>query len=375
MIYFDNAATTYPKPEVVYKTLDEANRTLAFNAGRGNYNEANNAFKLIESTRMFLCEKANAKYLTFTPSATHSLNQIIAGINFEKEDIVYCSPYDHNAVVRTLNAYAIKIGFKLKTIPLNKDCSIDLEKFEFDCIIEKPKAIFCSHVSNVTGYVHPIDEIGSISAKVQSIFVVDGAQAFGLIPVNITNMNIDYYVFAGHKTLYGPFGIAGYFYNSSNLKLSVFGGTGSDSLNLNMPEKGSSRFEPSSPNIVAIAGLFESSKWAFDTNVYDHETYLVNYAIDKLKNIDGIIIYNNSNMPNVGIISLNLEGYNSEDLAEILSKDYGICTRGGYHCCPFIHDILNTKQYLGTVRVSFNYFNDTEEIDKLVEALEDISLN
>lgn len=373
MIYFDNAATTYPKPEVVYKTLDNANRNLAFNAGRGNYLEANNAYKTIEKTREFLCEKANAKYLSFTPSATHSLNQIISGINFEKDDVVYCSPYDHNAVVRTLYAHSQKIGFKLKVMPLNKDNSINLEKLEFDCIIDKPKAIFCSHVSNVTGYIHPIKEIGMISEKVQSTFIVDGAQAFGLVPVDIKMMRIDYYVFAGHKTLYGPFGIAGYFYNKADLNPSFFGGTGSDSLNLNMPEKGNSRFEPSSPNIVAIAGLLEAAQWTFNTDIYDHELELMNYAYNRLKDIEGIIIYNNIDLPNVGIISLNIEGYSSEDLAEILSKDFEICTRGGYHCCPYIHDILGTKQYLGTVRVSFNYFNKIEEIDSLVDALEEVN--
>lgn len=368
MIYLDNAATTYPKPEKVYQALDAANRNLAFNAGRGHYEPANIAFNIIEKTRKFLCEKACANHLSFTPSATHALNQIIAGIEFNETDIVYCSPYDHNAIARTLYAYSKKIGFVVKLIPVNKDNSIDLKKLEFNCIKDKPKAIFCTHVSNVTGYILPIKEIGEIAYHNSSLFVVDGAQAFGLIPVNLKEMHVDYYVFAGHKTLYGPFGIAGYFTNRNDLNLSFFGGTGSDSLNLDMPSLGALRYEPSSPNVVAIAGLYESAKWVFENDIYSHEKKLLKYAVTQLEQIDGITIYS-SNSNSTGILSFNLEGYKSEELSNILFTDFDICTRGGYHCCPFIHDLIDTKQFLGTVRVSFGYFTISKEIDHLVNAL------
>lgn len=374
MIYFDNAATTYPKPEVVYKALDEAQRNLAFNAGRGHYDGANNAHDIIEKTRTFLCEKVNCKNLIFTPSATHALNQIIAGIDFMENDVVYCSPYDHNAIARTLHAYSKKYNFTLKLIPLKEDKTVDIEKLKFECMRDRPKAIFCTHVSNVSGYVLPVEKIVKIAKQNDSLFIVDGAQAFGLIDVDLKKDDIDYYVFAGHKTLYGPFGIAGYFTNNNKLNLSFYGGTGSDSLNLEMPEEGSLRFEPSSPNIVAISGLYEAAKWTFSHDALSHERELYKYAVDKLKEIDGIVLYDLDDISLcTGIISFNLEGYNSEELSEILSNDYDICVRGGYHCCPFIHDILGTKDYLGTVRISFNYFNKKAGIDKLNIALEELS--
>lgn len=372
MIYLDNAATTFPKPENVYHALDNANRNNAFNAGRGHYSGANNAFSVIEETRNLLVKKANAKTLIFTPSATHALNQIIAGIDFLEGDVVYYSPYDHNAIARTLHAYSSDVGFTLKQIPLKKDCSVDLEKLKFDIIRDKPKALFCTHVSNVTGYILPVQEIGEILNSTDTLFVVDGAQAFGLVPVNCKDMNIDYYVFAGHKTLYGPFGIAGYFTNRNDLKLSFYGGTGTNSLNLEMPSEGTIRFEPSSPNIVAISGLLEAAKWVFDVDVLNHEIELSKYALKKLSEFDEVTIYNNQNIQNVGIISFNVEGYSSEDLSDILAKDFDICTRGGYHCCPFIHDILDTKKYLGTVRVSLSYFNSKEHVDALIDAIEEI---
>lgn len=374
MIYFDNAATTFPKPESVYRKLDEANRNMAFNAGRGHYEQANSAFSIIENTRAYLCEKANAKYLVFTPSATHALNHIVYGLNLSSSDIVYCSPYDHNAICRTLHAFSKNIGFTLKLMPLKSDLSIDLEKFKFDIIKDKPKAVFCTHVSNVTGYILPVYKIGEILKCFDTQFIVDGAQAFGLVPVNCITMNVDYYVFAGHKTVYGPFGVAGYFTNNINLKINFYGGTGTDSLNLDMPKEGTIRFEPSSPNVVAIAGLLEATKWTFSKDILSYEIDIYKYAFNKMKEIDDVIIYNNDNLQNVGIISFNIKGYNSEDLSKTLYKEFNICTRGGYHCCPYIHDYLDSKKMLGTVRISFSYFTTKEEIDVLCEVLEELSL-
>ncbi len=374
MIYLDNAATTYPKPEVVYKTLDKAQREYAFNAGRGHYPSADQAEKIITKTRTYLCNICNADKLIFTNSATQALNQIIAGLNFQANDIVYCSPYDHNAIVRTLYAYSKKIGFTLKVIPLKEDLTIDIEKLDFQFMKDKPRAVFCTHVSNVTGYILPIESIGMICDKYDSTYIVDGAQAFGLLDFDFKKCNIDYYVFAGHKTLYGPFGIAGYFCKILQLELTVFGGTGTDSLNLNMPQEGFIRYEPSSPNVVAIAGLLEAAKWVKETNVLDYEKELQLYALNKLNDIDDLIVYSFKDISqSVGIISINLESYDSNDLSKILSEDFDICVRGGYHCCPFLYEYLDIKRFNGTVRISLSYFNTKEDIDKLVAALEELS--
>lgn len=373
MIYFDNAATTYPKPEEVYKALDFAQRNLSYNAGRGHYLNANRSHDLIEETRKKLCKYAHADNLVFTPSATYALNQIIAGLEFNRNDIVYCSPYDHNAIARTLYAYSKKYEFILKTIPLCEDYTIDTKKFEFLCMKDKPKAIFCTHVSNVTGLILPIHDLGVIAQKINSTFIVDGAQAFGLVDINFDAEPLDYYVFAGHKTLYGPFGVGGYFYKVNNLKLSIFGGTGSDSLNLEMPYKGNQRFEPSSMNVAAINGINAAIDWVTKNDVLSHECALRNYAIKKLSEIDGIVLYDTVG-DNVGILSFNLNGFESENLAQILADDFNICVRGGYHCAPFIHEYLNTKDFLGTVRISFSFFNSLNEIDCLINALDEISL-
>lgn len=375
MIYFDNAATTYPKPECMYEAMDYAQRNLAFNAGRGSYRKSKEAHDAIEECRRFLCEKANAKSLIFTPSATHSLNMVTAGLSFDKDDIIYCSPYDHNAIVRTLYENARKYSFTIKQIPLNDDLSIDIDSFKIACMKDKPKAIYCTHVSNVTGYILPIDKIGEIASKFNSLFIVDGAQAFGLVPVDLQDNSIDYYIFAGHKTLYGPFGIAGILCKDENIKLegSFYGGTGSDSLNVYMPVKGIIKYEPSSPNVVSIYSLYQSARWAFSNNLLQYEIDLAHYFIKKLSNINDVEVYTNLSDNFIGIVSFNIKGMYSNDVAKIL-EDYEIMVRSDYHCSPFIHDVLKSKKYLGTVRVSFSYFNKRSEIDLLIDAIEEIIL-
>ena len=374
MIYLDNAATTFPKPEDLYTSLDYAQRTLAFNAGRGSYKESKQCHDFIEECRSFLCGKSNANSLIFTSSATHSLNLVISGLSLKEGDTVYCTPYDHNAIIRTLYEKQRLFDFNIKTMPLNEDLSINIDKLRIMMLQDKPKAIFASHVSNVTGYILPINEIGKIVKENNSIFVVDGAQAFGLVPVDIKKDNIDYYIFAGHKTLYGPFGIAGVLCNSVeiNLNTSFYGGTGSDSLNVYMPESGSLRFEPSSPNIVATYGLLKSSMWTFNQNAINYERELVDYAIYQLSQIDDIVLYSPPSNSYVSIISFNIKGFSSQDIAKILDDDFDIKVRSDYHCCPFIHKYLDSERYLGTIRVSFGLFNTKDDVDKLVEALEDI---
>ncbi|MFQ6860997.1 MAG: aminotransferase class V-fold PLP-dependent enzyme [Beduini sp.] len=374
MIYLDNAATTFPKPEVLYEANDYAQRNLAFNAGRGSYKQSKISHQYIEECRSILCEKANAKNLLFSASATSCLNMVVAGLNLEENDIVYHSPYDHNAIVRTLYEKSKIEHFTIKKMSLNEDLSIDLKKLSIDIIRDKPKAIFCTHVSNVTGYILPVGEIGKLTEQIDTKFIVDGAQAFGLINLNLQLSNIDYYVFAGHKTLYGPFGIAGILCKDKQIDLDCvfYGGTGSDSLNVYMPQEGTSRFEPSSPNIVAIYSLLKSSQWIFEQNSLEHEKFLVDYLIKKLSLIDDLIIYIPPN-DYTGILSINIKGYKSNEVAKILEDDYSILVRSDYHCSPFIHDHLKTKEFLGTVRISFGAFSTKEDCDVLVDALEEIA--
>ena len=252
MIYLDNAATTYPKPEKVYEVMDDWNRNKAVNAGRGDYKKAREASELIAQTKDLLRNLIHAEKnadVIFSPSATIAANQIINGMRWESISTVYVSPYEHNAVARTLHFNSQKFGFTIKQLPIDiNTLEIDIEKMKYEFSKNKPDAVFCTHISNVTGYVLPVEEIFEISKQYNCINILDTAQSLGLLDINVNQIKADVLIFAGHKTLYGPLGIGG-FINLSKIKLNEFitGGTGSDSLNLDMPL--SSKFEAGSCKI------------------------------------------------------------------------------------------------------------------------------
>lgn len=369
----DNAATSFPKPEEVYEAMDKANRELSVNAGRGSYKLAKKANGLIEETRDLLKKLVRAEAnsdIIFCPSITIALNQIIRGINWNKGDIVYVSPYEHNAVARTLNDISY---IKLVELPIDEETlEIDISKTKYMFAKEKPKALFCTHISNVTGYILPVVELFDIAKQYNAITVLDTAQSLGVIEVDLRKIKIDFLAFAGHKSLCGPFGIGG-FINVTNYPLEIVltGGTGSDSLNLGMPAEGSSKYEPSSFNIVAFAGLNAAIKCLKINEHYSQELELTRYAVEKMKALKKVKCF----VPrdhHIGIVSFVIEGYKSDEIGMILDEDYDIAVRTGYHCAPFIHKYLKDSKYLGTVRVGFGRFTTKEEIDYLVNAIKEL---
>lgn len=378
-IYLDNAATTYPKPEAVYAAMDEANRNYAVNAGRGAYRKAQYASGVIEKTKNLLRELVGAdnnRSVVFSPSITVALNQIINGLMLRENSYIYYSPYEHNAVARSLYYLAKQKRIQLRELPMDDITGeIEIEKLSYIFSKENPAAVFCTHVSNVTGYILPVDEIFRESKKYGSINVLDTAQSLGLVKCDVRiSKNIDIIAFAGHKNLYGPFGIGG-FINLSNVALTeyIVGGTGSDSLNLDMPKGNEAKYEAASSNIVAIAGLKASLEQLNVDELYKHEKLLTSYLVEKLSELSNVRLFVPCNKEHhIGIVSFIVEGYKSEDVGMILDEDFGIAVRTGYHCAPFIHSHLNDEKYLGTVRVGISQFTKEEELDKLIDALAEL---
>ncbi len=371
MIYLDNAATTYPKPECVYEALDDANRNLAFNSGRGSYDEAKKVSDIIQNTRAKVASFINleSESVSFESSATEALNIIINGLVLKEGDNVYVSPFEHNAVIRPLYNLKEKERINIRLLPFDEvTWEIDEEKMCDMFSVYKPKACILSHISNVTGYILPVGIIFEQSVKYNCINILDCAQSYGII--NPSTKYVDFIVFAGHKSLYASFGIAG-FINVGNIRLNISksGGTGSDSLNVKMPENGFERYESGSMNSVAIAGLNTSIDWLLTHSVYENEKKLTDYLIKRLLCLDKIHVYVPTTNSVFGIVSINVEGYTAEDVGNILYNEYGICVRTGYHCCPGIHDFIKSKEYYGTVRISIGAFTTTEEIDQLCDAL------
>ena len=377
MIYLDNAATTFPKPESVYAAMDKINRKGAVNAGRGSYKLAQEASKIISETKTKLRKLVHVDTsvaVVLSPSITIAINQIVNGLNLRRKAVVYVSPYEHNAVARSLYELSKRKELVIKEIPLDNKLQIDIEKMKYEFSKDKPEAVFCTHVSNVTGYILPIEEIFKEAKKHGSINILDSAQSLGLVDVRADLMDADIIAFAGHKTLYGPFGVGG-FINISGVPLDTFvvGGTGSDSLNLEMPLGNEARYESSSPNIVAIAGLNAALDILEQKTHFEYEKDITSNLIKKLSLIKEVKMYIPSNPErHIGIVSIIVEGFNSEDIGTILDEDFGIAVRTGYHCAPYIHKYLKDIESLGTIRIGIGQFTTKDEIDSLIKAIKEI---
>lgn len=386
-IYLDNAATTFPKPECVYRAVDEAGRCYGVNAGRGSYALARKACGIIEETREMIKRLAGADdvaEVVLTASATLACNQIFGGFDWRKEDVVYVSPYEHNAVMRVLHAYREKHGFLMEELAVKEGAGeLDLEKVDYQFARKNPTVVAMCHVSNVTGYILPVKQVAQAAAKYGATVVVDGAQAFGAVPFRLKNMPVDFYIFAGHKALYGPFGTGGFLWSGRvPLKPVLFGGTGSDSLNLSMREDVSG-LEPGSPDIVALAGLHASLCELLEDSdggkgsvkqIFERERALASDLMQTLSGVRGVTLYPAGECTaQAGIVSFNIDGYQAPDTGMILDADYGIAVRAGYQCAPLIHSHLGTAAYHGVVRAGIGRFTTGEEIALLVRAVREIA--
>lgn len=256
--------------------------------------------------------------------------------------------------------------------------SIDLEKTRYLFGKDKPEKVFMNHVSNVTGYILPIEDLTILAKEYGATVVVDGSQSLGLVPVDLRNVDIDYLVFAGHKTLYGPLGIGGFFIKNG-LKLNVYiaGGTGTDSLNLKMPETRPARYEPASENIVAIAGLNEALKEFEEKTAVEQflvkEQKLAEVLTKELSEIDGVLVHSPAQGHGTGIVAFNIKGFKAADVGMLLDEDYDIAVRTGYHCAPLIHKYLRDEEKSGVVRASVGRYTTEEEVEELVQAVREIA--
>lgn len=381
MIYFDNAATTFPKPECVYTAVDECQRCFAVNAGRGTYKIARQASEVIQSTRVTLAKLvniSNENNVILSPSATVAMNIVLNGLEYNENTTVYITPFEHNAVARPLKRLADIYGFSVEMIPFDsKTQGLDTDAMRNKFIVKHPDIVIVNHISNVTGNILPVDEIFNASGEYGAVNILDASQSLGLVPVDLLSKKTDFLVFAGHKNLYGSFGTGGFIYNS-NVKLKTFltGGTGSDSLNLDMPEQMPALYEPASHDIVAISALKASLSWINDigiNNIYTHKKELTDYAVQKLSELSSVTLYLPENRDNhIAIISLTHSDYRPEELADILDNDFDIAVRSGYHCAPHVHKLIGTDSKGGTVRISIGYFNTKNDIESLVSALKEL---
>ena len=380
MHYFDNAATTYPKPEQVYAFMDSFYRSNGVNVGRGQFSIAADTSLLVIETRtllqqLFKCDKTYD--VIFTPSATIALNIIIQGLDFKDGQVIYITPFEHNAVLRTLNFIKKKVNLNIRILDVDKtNLNYDLQKIKYDFQKFSPDYIIMSHASNAFGTISPIKEICELATKYKATTIVDMAQTAGLIDTNLIESKVDFAVFAGHKTLYAPFGIAGFITDKAyKLKPLVYGGTGINSISEEMPDEGVEKFEAGSMNVLSIAGLNASLKWINEIGIdklIEKEKETMNKLLELLSHYPNITVFR-SKTDSLGIVSCVFDGYSSDSIGKILNE-FNIAVRTGLHCSPQAHDFIGTSPG-GTVRFSISYFTKDEDLLALQKALDYINQN
>lgn len=382
MHYFDNAATTYPKPEEVYAFMDEFYRNYGVNVGRGQFKEASIANQMVEETKQLLLKLFHcgigSKQVLFTSSATEAINLVLRGLPLEKDDVIYTTYFEHNAVLRTLHYLESKIGIQVKYLkPDSKTMCYDYVSIKKEFETFKPKVIIVNHASNAFGIVAPIKDLFSLAKEFDAVTICDMAQTAGLIDTDLTNTRCDFAVFAGHKTLYGPFGIAGVIApKSCDLDPLLYGGTGTESANPSMPMDQPIRFEAGSPNVLAISGLNASLKWIKNTGIHtirEKETECRNRLVNLLSNYNNIKVFDYQNCETVGVVSCIFDNYSSDSIGQVLSE-FDIAVRTGLHCAPKAHEFLGTAP-AGTVRFSVCFFSSDDSFNALEKTLNYISLN
>lgn len=375
MIYLDNAATSFPKPESVYDEILKCMKTYAANPGRSSHDMAIKAESKIMDARKEISILFNIKNplnIVFTSNATESLNIAIKGLEEKKAHFI-STHIEHNSVLRPLNAIR-ENGAEVTLLKVNKEGYLDIQDIKKN-IKKNTKAIIINHASNVLGTLQNIKEIGKMARENGIIFVVDASQSAGVIPIDVEEDNIDILAFPGHKGLFGPQGTGGiYIREGIKLKSYMQGGTGSISNLMVQPEFLPDRFESGTRNTPGIVGLYEGVKFINKVginNIRKHENILVSYLISELKKMSQITIYGGCNYKNRGaVVSINIDNIDSADVGYFLNEK-GIAVRTGYHCAPLIHNIIGTVNK-GTVRISPGYFNTLEDIENLLKALKDM---
>lgn len=377
-VYLDNAATTFPKPAEVYDFMMEMYKNNGINIGRNKSASTSKIETIVGDTRNMIKDLANATHeyeTVFTPSSTIALNQILFGLNYSNIKNIYITKFEHNAVLRTL--HEVK---KINDITINflefdsEKWDYDWEKIKYQFLNNKPDLIIVNHISNVFGYISNINKIYEISKEYKPKYVIDASQSLGIEEINLSKDKFDFVVFAGHKTLYGPFGTSGFIMNKNiELKPYIYGGTGTESANMEMPTKLPTKYEAGSLNILSLYGLYKALLWNKEVgrnNIKNREEELTKELVRIIQKYDFIESYIPSNN-HISIVSFKIKGYPIDSMAKVLEERFDMTIRSGLHCAPYAHEISKTTEE-GTIRISIGYFTTEEDLDRLDEIFSEL---
>lgn len=398
-VYFDNAATTWPKPEAVYEFMDSFFRSHGVNPGRSGSLLAVEAEQMITQTRSMLAQffgfSGPSSRVVFTLNGTDALNMAIGGI-VESGDHMIITRIEHNAVLRTANHLERDQAVEVTRIAPGQNGYIDPESIA-KAIKPSTRLIVLNHASNVIGTVQPLEEVARIARDAGIALVVDAAQTAGVLPINMDALGIGVLTFPGHKGLFGPMGIGGMIVSEAvDLKPLRFGGTGVDSISTYQPDAYPYRLEAGTVSVPGIAGLNAAQKWFRSLgeqlarqqdaggdsavqcrlaveHIHAVELAHVKRIEDKLREFESVqIIGAPRDDARVATLSFTVRGISTERVADQLDADHQVCARAGLQCAPLVHVDAGTADEGGTVRLSPGYFTDEQDMQQLLGALDDI---
>jgi cysteine desulfurase family protein len=367
MIYLDNAATTFPKPDSVILSVSEFMKNYGGNPGRGGHYFSRKSAEIIYECRENLAKLINApspERIVFTKNATEAINLAIKGVTKSGDEIILSS-MEHNSVLRSA-IDCEKNGVTVKIAQSDPHGYVTAESFA-PLITDATRLICIIHSSNVVGTVNPIEEIAALARKKGILTLVDAAQSGGILPID--SSKFDMIAFAGHKGLYGPFGTGALYIREGLLPDTLIeGGTGSMSESALMPEILPDRYEAGTLNACGIAGLNEGIKFVMKEGVGEKEAQLGAFLHEELQNIRGIRVLGKGHSPVAGILLLH---HDCVDISARLDSEFSIASRAGLHCAPMAHRSLGTVTK-GLLRLSVGFFNTKEEISSSVGALSEL---
>lgn len=377
MIYFDNAATSFPKPKIVYDEIIDAMTQYGANPGRSGHKLALQSSRKIFNTRNKISKLFNIKNpmnVVLTFNCTESLNMGIKGF-LKPGDHVITTSMEHNSVLRPIISLE-KFGVTNTIVQGDSMGRINPKDIE-KSIKPETKMILTTHISNLTGTIMDIEAIGQIAKAHNIVYFVDGAQSAGVYPIDVEKMNIDMLAFPGHKSLLGPQGTGGLYIKEGLDIVELFqGGTGSVSNSLEQPDMMPDKYESGTPNAPGIVGLGAGIDYILKVgmdNIRKKEEALTQHFIEEVSKIENIRLYGPLTPgQHAPVVALNIGDADSSEISYILDEEYNIAVRPGLHCAPLAHKTIGTFKQ-GVVRFSFGFKNTHEEVELAIKALKDIA--
>ncbi|MCD1261806.1 aminotransferase class V-fold PLP-dependent enzyme [Paenibacillus athensensis] len=377
-LYFDNAASSWPKPPMVVDAMSRCILEYAANPGRGSHRMAVQASRILFETRKHAAKLfgiKNPNDISFALNTTHALNQAIKGFVREGDHVI-CTSIEHNSVRRPLEYLREARHVQVTYIRNDERGYMDLKELE-QAIRPNTSLVVVNHSSNLMGTIMPVGEIGELCRSKGVRLLVDAAQSAGVLPVDVESMNIDLLAFPGHKGLLGPQGTGGlYIHPDIEFEPLMHGGTGSQSEAIQQPKVRPDRYEAGTQNTPGLAGLNEGIKFVLNETVariHEKEWRLTQRMMEGLLGISGVrVLGPELGQDKTGIVAFTLQQAEASEVAFILDQSFGIAVRAGYHCTPLAHAAAGTLG-AGAVRASLGYFTTDDEVEQFIAAIQEIS--